>query len=76
MASGDLGVELERLAELALRDRDWPWRGPTLGDRKDEVEDFRTSDGVDALEVLPMEGLRGDSLGFDAGEGEARELED
>lgn len=71
MASGDLENEEERPVELARRERDW--RGPTLAERKDEVDDFRKRVGVADGESLPLEGLRGENLGLATAPEDARE---
>ena len=71
MASGDLGSEEERLAELARRESDW--RGPVLTERRDEVDDFRSRVGVAERDSLPTEGLRGENLELAAGPGDARD---
>ena len=74
MASGDLGRDEERLAELARRERDC-WRGPVLTERSDEVDDFLNRVGVADRDSLPLEGLRGENLEFVAGPGDAREAD-
>lgn len=69
LANGDLENEEERPVALARRERDW--RGPTLAERKDEVDDFRKRVGVADRESAPLEGLRGENLGFGTALGDA-----
>jgi hypothetical protein len=47
---------------LARRERDVPGRGPTLGDRREEVDVFLKRVGVADRDSRPIEGLRGDAL--------------
>lgn len=79
MASGDLARDDDdddRLAELARRERDCDWRGPTLEERREGVEDFLNKAGVADRDSLPVEGLRGVNLELAAGAGDASDVEE
>jgi hypothetical protein len=74
VASGDLGMAPDRLAELARRAIDC--RGPMLEERSVGVDDFLSRVGVADRASPPRdEGLRGGKRGARERPGDAREAE-